>query len=133
MSNRPKRILVVDDEKRVLFVWRETLRGMGDGYDIVTASTAAEAKDRIQEAPFDLIITDLRLPSESGVELTELIRTLECDVPVIWMTAYGCHRVTDAARRLSVLRCLDKPVEVSQIRQIVREALHERCGREPRS
>jgi DNA-binding NtrC family response regulator len=131
MCDRAKRILVIDDEERVLFIWREALRGLGDDYDIVTASTAAKARDNIREAPFDLVITDLRLPSASGVELTELIRALGADIRVIWMTAYGCYRVTDEARRLSVFRCLDKPVEVGQIRQIVREALDEGHGRKP--
>ena len=125
MCDRTKRILVVDDEERVLFVWREALRELGAGYDVVTASSSAEAKDRIQEAPFDLIITDLRLPNESGVELTELIRTQYPDVPILWMTAYGCYRVTSEATQLDVRRCLDKPVNVEQIRRFVREALDE--------
>jgi DNA-binding NtrC family response regulator len=131
MCGRAKRILVIDDEERVLFIWREALKGLNDDYDIVTASTAAKARDSIREGSFDLVITDLRLPSGSGVQLTELIRTLGSDIPVIWMTAYGCYRVTDEAQRLSVFRCLDKPVEVDQIRQIVREALDEERDREP--
>ena len=41
---------------------------------------------------------------------------------VIWMTAYGCHEMKAEAARLSIYCCLDKPIKVSQIRQIVREA-----------
>jgi two-component system response regulator PilR (NtrC family) len=131
MCDGTKRILVVDDEERVLFVWREALRELGSGYDVITASTSAEARERIREAPFSLIITDLKLPTESGVELTELVRVLDPEVPVVWMTAYGCYRVAEEARQLGVVRCLDKPVNLEQIRQVVRGAL-ERSAEPPR-
>ena len=118
-----KRILVVDDDERVLFVFHDALVKLGSEYDIVTARNGRAALEQAGETPFDLIITDLRMPDVDGVGLTEAIRALNSDVIVIWMTAYGCHRVRAEAARLAVYRCLDKPLEIGEIRDTVREAL----------
>jgi two-component system response regulator GlrR len=118
-----RRILIVDDDERVLFVLHHTLMRMGNEYEVVTAHGGREALDRFGERPFDLIITDLRMPDMDGLELTEGIRSLGSSVAVIWITAYGCHKVRDEAARLAVCACLDKPLEIAEIRQAVREAL----------
>jgi len=118
-----KRILVIDDEVNVLFVMQDGLMRLGDGYEIVTAQHGRAALDKIRAMPFDLVITDLRMPGMDGVELTEAIKGLNPDTVVIWMTAYGCHEVRAAAARLMVYACLNKPVEVAEIRRIVREVL----------
>jgi len=121
-----KRILAIDDDERVLFVLRRTLMRVRNGYEIVTARNSREALDEINARPFDLVITDLRMPGMDGVGLTEKIRALSSDTVVIWITAYGCHTVEAAAARLSVYRCLEKPLKVDEIRHVAREALEKR-------
>ena len=69
-----------------------------------------------------IVLTDLRMPGMGGIQLTEAIRALDSGAIVIWMTAYGCHKMRTEAARLSVHCCLDKPIKVGQIRQIVQEA-----------
>ena len=118
-----KRILVVDDDERVLFVFHDALVRLGNEYEIVTARNGREALKKVGEAPFDLIITDLRMPDIDGIALTEAIRDSSSSVSVIWMTAYGCHTLKAEAARLAVHRCLDKPLEISEIRKTAREAL----------
>jgi DNA-binding NtrC family response regulator len=118
-----KRILIVDDDPAVLFVFRDTLKQLGDAYEIVTTSSGHEALNRIKDKPCDLVITDLNMPHLNGVQLTEAIRQTSPDTAVVWITAYGCHsRVVDA-ERLGVYRCCDKPLEVEDILQVAREAL----------
>jgi DNA-binding NtrC family response regulator len=123
-----KRILVVDDDERVLFVFHDTLVRLGAEYEIVTARSGRQALDKARELPFDLVITDLRMPDVGGVELTEAIRASNSTTVVIWMTAYGCHRFSTEAARLAVYRCLDKPLEVGEIRRIVWQALKTATG-----
>jgi DNA-binding NtrC family response regulator len=123
-----KHILIVDDDERVLFVLRRILTGLGDGYEVATAGSGREALSEAGVSPFDLLITDLRMPGMSGVELTEAIKALNPKTVVVWVTAYGCHRVADEAARLSVYKCLDKPLKVGEIRQVVREALESTEG-----
>jgi DNA-binding NtrC family response regulator len=118
-----KRILLVDDEEGVLFVLSNTLKKLGDGVEIVTAHNGWEAWRYAQASPFDLIITDLRMPVMDGVELTQAIRTLTADTTVIWMTAYGAHLRGAEVERLQVYRCLEKPLQVTEIRRVASEAL----------
>ncbi len=126
-----KRILVVDDDERVLFVLRRTLMRVSNGYEIVTARNSREALDEISARPFDLVITDLRMPGMDGVELTDKIRVLSSDTVMIWITAHGCHKVEAEVTRLSVYKCLEKPLKVTDIRQIVQEALRSINGQAP--
>lgn len=120
-----KRILLVDDEESVLFVLYNGLLRLDDGYEveIEEANNGREALDKVKGNHFDLIITDLRLPGIDGVELTEAVRGLDLDTVIIWITAYDCHKARRDAERLEVYRCLDKPLEIDEIREIVREAL----------
>jgi rubredoxin/CheY-like chemotaxis protein len=118
-----KHILVVDDDERVLFVLRRTLMKLSDEYEIVTARNGREALDKVGTRPFDLVITDLRMPGIDGVELTEQVKARNSGTVVIWVTAYGCHQVEAEVARLSVYKCLEKPLKVTEIRQIAQEAL----------
>jgi DNA-binding NtrC family response regulator len=118
-----KRILIVDDDERVLLVLHDALARAEDGYEVVTSRSGREALHKFGEQPFDLVITDLRMPDMDGVELTRAIRALDPGAAVIWITAYGSHEVRDELARLAVCDCLDKPLEIAEIRQAVRDAL----------
>jgi DNA-binding NtrC family response regulator len=118
-----KRILIVDDDEQVLFVLHRILARTENEYEIVTARNGQDALRDAREMLFDLLITDLRMPDMGGVALTKGIMALNAGTVIIWMTAYGCNLSRADAARLGVYRCLDKPVEVGEIRQVVREAL----------
>jgi DNA-binding NtrC family response regulator len=122
------RILVVDDDERVLFVLRRALLAFQNGYEIVTAQDGHKALDRAKEIPFDLLITDLKMLKMDGIALTQAIRDLNSNTVVIWITAYGCAQVSDEATRLSVYECLEKPLRIGEIRRVVREALENGKG-----
>ena len=129
-TSSQKRILIVDDEAPVLMVYRGTLQRIGKGYEIVTAQGGHEALEQARAAPFDLVITDIRMPGMDGIELTRSMRDLNPGAAVIWITAFGCGRVYAECEELSVFRCLDKPVEIVELRRATLEALgadgHER-------
>ncbi len=120
-----KRILLVDDEEPVLFVLSEGLAMLGEEYEIVTAGGGHEALDKMEEMSFDLVITDIRMPDIDGLQFTEIIKALNPAAVVIWITAYDCYKMRGDADRLGVYRCLDKPLEIEEIRRTVREALGE--------
>jgi DNA-binding NtrC family response regulator len=122
------RILVVDDDERVLFVLRRALLAFQNGYEIVSTQDGREALDRAKEIPFDLVITDLKMPGVDGIALTQAIRGLNFGTVVVWITAYGCAQVSDEATRLSVYECLEKPLRIEEIRRVVREALENTGG-----
>jgi DNA-binding NtrC family response regulator len=121
--NHRKRILVVDDDDRVRFILEGALQKLGDDYEIITAGNGREALDKASETHFHLLITDLRLPRSDGLALTSAFAKVSPDTKVVWITAYGCHRFADPAKRLAVQQCLDKPLEIQEIRQAALDAL----------
>lgn len=79
--------LVVDDDPHM----RESVSLLlsASGHDVVTAENAEQALEKFQQTDFDVVLTDIRMPGISGVELVERIHHLNPEVPVILMTAYA--------------------------------------------
>lgn len=118
-----RRILIVDDEARVLLILAESLKRLGNDYEIVTSGSGADALAKAQQEAFDLLITDLKMSNMGGTELTRSVKKLSPDTAVIWITAYGCHNVAAEFAELGVYCCLNKPLEIRVIRRAAREAL----------
>lgn len=123
-----KRILIVDDEPKILFVLYHTLACFGPECQVETFSSSLDALEMATRTRCDLVITDLRMPDMDGITFTESLRALPYDPIVIWMTAYDCRATRLDAQRLGVHCCLDKPLEVADIRHIVSEALWDSHG-----
>jgi len=83
MSDQPH-ILVVDDDRRIRDL---TARFLGEqGFNVVTANDAADARDKMKSLAFDLLVLDIMMPGETGLELTQSLR-VESDVPILLLTA----------------------------------------------
>ena len=82
-----KCILVVDDQPNVL----ESVALLLDnfGYDVVTCGYPPEALIKLQSNRFDAILTDIKMPGMSGIELLGEIRKFNTEIPIILMTAYA--------------------------------------------
>jgi CheY-like chemotaxis protein len=118
-----KRILIVDDDPRVRLILRAALERMKDGYEIVAVGGGVEALEHVRDGPFALVISDVRMPGIDGIELAEGIRAMGMDIALIWITAYGCHKLQAEGERLDIDRCLDKPLSIQEIRQAALDAL----------
>ncbi len=84
-ANQPH-ILVVDDDRRLRELLRKYLSN--NGYRVTTAEDAAAARARLVGLSFDIIVLDVMMPGESGLELTESLRRTS-DVPILLLTAMG--------------------------------------------
>ncbi|RNC70653.1 MAG: response regulator [Desulfuromonadales bacterium] len=84
------RLLVVDDESSIRLLYSQEL--VDEGYDVVTAATAAEAVDRLKESEFDLIVLDIKLKNESGLDLLQKIVKERHNLPVVLCTAFSCFK-----------------------------------------
>ena len=115
------RILTVDDEKNILRVISTTLQG--ERYDVVTAQSAEEAIERFGQDGFDLVITDLKLPAQSGLDLLAYIKARAPDVPVIMITAFGTIENAVEAMKKGAFNYLTKPVNPDELLTVVREAV----------
>lgn len=118
-----RRILVVDDDERILFVMQHALEGLGTDVEVVTALNAGQALEQVSEVRVDLVLTDLWMPGQDGIALTAELRVLLPTTPIIWITAHHGPGVLVEAERLGVSRCLTKPVELMEIRAAAQEAM----------
>jgi two-component system, OmpR family, phosphate regulon response regulator OmpR len=83
MSDQPH-ILVVDDDRRIRDLTARFLSA--EGFNVVTANDAADARDKMKSLAFDLLVLDIMMPGENGLELTAGLRQ-ESEVPILLLTA----------------------------------------------
>ena len=117
MSSR-RRLLLVDDEVEIL----ELLKLTFHDFDVETALNAAAALDLLRANRFDAILTDVRMPGQSGLSLIDRAVALCPTIVVIVMT--GHHHDADSDKR--VARWILKPFSIAGIRATVQEALDRR-------
>lgn len=118
------KILVADDERSICQAFVQLLKR--DGYDPLVASGGREAVDLARRERPDAVFIDINMPDLSGLEALAEIRGFAPDLPVIVMTAYGTMRTAMEAMRLGAFDYLGKPLELAQIRALLRRALPRR-------
>lgn len=84
------RILVVDDESNIRLLYTQELAD--EGYETVAAASAAEAVAKLEEGSFDLVVLDIKLKNESGIELLQHIVKERHNIPVILCSAFSCFK-----------------------------------------
>ena len=124
-----KRILVVDDEENLRRVTQLKLQQAG--YSATTASDGAQALDLLSRNPQDLIITDLKMPGMSGIELLKTVREDYPEVIVIVVTAFGTIESAVEAMRMGAYDYIIKPVNSDALKVVISRALeHHRLQEE---
>ncbi|MHB8069635.1 MAG: sigma-54-dependent transcriptional regulator [Desulfobaccales bacterium] len=117
-------ILVVDDEVNYLTVM-ETLLGEA-GYEVLTSANAPEALKILGSADLDLLLTDMKMPKMSGIELLEKSHQLYPDLPVIIMTAFGTVEKAVEAMKKGAFDYILKPFKNEEILVTIAKALGHR-------
>ena len=127
-----KRILVVDDEESLRRVTQLKLQQAG--YDASTAADGATALEWLVRNPQDLIITDMKMPGMSGIDLLRKVKDDYPEIIVILVTAFGTIESAVEAMRLGAYDYLIKPINADALRIVVSRALeHHRLREEVRS
>jgi len=116
-----KRILVVDDETTIRSSLAEALAA--EGHQVDAAASGEEALAMCRAAPYDLVVSDLKLPGASGLEVLQALRHQGAETPFIMMTAYGDVDTAVAAMRAGAYDFMQKPFKLGAIKQQVRAAL----------
>jgi CheY-like chemotaxis protein/predicted regulator of Ras-like GTPase activity (Roadblock/LC7/MglB family) len=119
------RILLVDDQRQVTRMLRTSLELSGRSYDIVDVRSAEEALHEMERGPVDLVVTDLRLPEMTGLELIARIRQTHPSMRAILVTGQPTRQVEAQARALGVVAFIPKPVSTTLFLQAVDRALIE--------
>jgi DNA-binding NtrC family response regulator len=113
-------VLIVDDEKHT----REGLQqALADNYDVSLAASADEAFNLMDAQPFDVILTDLRMPGKSGLKIIDRALALPGKPAVLMMTAYGNIDTAVEAMRRGAVDFLTKPVNIERLDVLIRRAL----------
>ncbi len=127
-----KRILVVDDEESLRRVTQLKLQQAG--YEAATAADGAAALELLARNPQDLIITDMKMPVMSGIELLRKVKEDYPEVIVIVVTAFGTIESAVEAMRLGAYDYLIKPINADALKIVVSRALeHHRLREEVQS
>jgi two-component system response regulator PilR (NtrC family) len=118
------RILVVDDERSMRELLSIVLKR--EGYEIVAAQNGTEAVAALERQPFDLLISDIKMPDMSGVDVLRAARALDRDIVGIMVTAFASTETAVEALRLGAYDYLSKPFNVEELKDRIRKALEHR-------
>ena len=123
------KILAVEDEKNI----RESLEeSLSNGYEVSAAASGEEALKLIKERGFDLMITDIRMPGISGIDLLKRFRELQPGAPVIVITAFSSIQNAVEAMKAGASEYVPKPFSLEEIEIKVKNLLEARQDREER-
>lgn len=115
------RVLVVDDEAGLRTTLAANLEL--DGFDVVEAESGAEALERARQQDFDVVLTDIRMPGMSGVELFRQLRRLRPGLPVLLMTAFTIEHLIREALREGAYMVIAKPFDVERVSGALKRAV----------
>ncbi len=118
------RILVVDDEKSMRDFFDILLRR--EDHEVETAASGEEALDRIARKTYDLVITDLKMPRVTGLDVLGGVKKAHPDTEVIVITAYSAVETAIQAMRLGAFNYLSKPFNNEEIKIVIEKALEKR-------
>lgn len=124
MTHEGMGILVVDDE----FSVRDSLCSWfrKEGYRVAGAQNASEALQQLQDAAWDLILLDIRMPGMDGLELQERIKQISPEIVIIIITAYASVETAVQALKEGAFDYITKPIDPDQLDRIVRNATEQR-------
>jgi two-component system response regulator (stage 0 sporulation protein F) len=121
------KILVVDDEEGARELFNTILTD--EGYEVSVANGGVEALGLFKSHPFNLVITDIKMPVMDGLQLLQEIRNMGSKTDVIMVTAYGEVESYLKAMSLGAAEYINKPIRIKELKRIVHKVLTEQKSR----
>jgi CheY-like chemotaxis protein len=121
-----RRVLLVDDDATILDVIGEALREVG--HDVRTCDSGAAAIVAMEEAYYDVLITDLGMPGVSGWDVAKRARQIDPPLPVVVISGWGAQITNEQLKASGVEKLLAKPFRLEQIRQAITSMPRRRAG-----
>jgi len=116
-----KKILIVDDELLILRIISDILSK--EGYEVKTAINYFNASQLLDGEKFDVVITDIRMPEKSGIDLLTHVREINSDIPVILMTGFATLETAVEAVKQGAHDYLTKPLDFNKLKRIVSQSI----------
>ncbi|MCC9603053.1 sigma-54 dependent transcriptional regulator [Stieleria sp. JC731] len=117
-------VMIVDDDKSMCDLVHAALSL--NGFETIVCQNASQAIERLHEFNVDVVLTDVRMPGTSGLELCRQIHSLRPDIPVVVMTAFGNLETAVEAIRGGAYDFVTKPVEMQVLRMVIQRAAEHR-------
>ncbi|MEM1069509.1 MAG: sigma-54 dependent transcriptional regulator [Planctomycetota bacterium] len=117
-------VLIVDDEQAMCEWVEASLKR--DGYETEWCQSADAAMEKIDRREFDVVLTDVRMPGKSGLELCQQIHQMRPNIPVVVMTAFGSLDSAVAAIRSGAYDFITKPVDIDVLSLTIARAMEHR-------
>jgi len=117
------KMLIVDDQKGVRRLLEELFRS--EGWDVRMAVDGREAIDKVDEQIPDLVLMDVKMPNMNGLEASQVIMDKYPGIPIVMMTAYGEIEVVNQALDAGVRKCISKPFDIMDLRNMVNDLMIE--------
>lgn len=120
------RILIVDDERDIILMLRQLLTA--NGYDVRDATNGLAGLKLFQSQFFDLIITDVRMPTMDGMSFLKEVKRLDPVTPVIILTAYTSLETAAEAMEKGAFIYMGKPFHIEELLGAIARALRQPVG-----
>src|SRR2546422_1935477 len=122
---RPPKLLIIEDEERMRRLFELVLKQ--EGYDLLLASTGEQGIRTLHDvADLDLVVTDLQLGKQSGLDVLEAAKRALPDVPVLIITGYGTVKSAVEAMKKGAYDYISKPVDNEELKIVLARALQVR-------
>jgi two-component system response regulator PilR (NtrC family) len=119
-----EKILVIDDEKSILDLLSVVFEK--EGYIVKTSLSATRAVELMGNEDFDIIISDIKMPRMSGMELLRYVRENRPDIPIVMITAYGTIKQAVEALKAGAMDYIVKPFDVEELKIIVAQGMEKK-------
>ncbi|MFZ5450968.1 MAG: response regulator [Thermodesulfobacteriota bacterium] len=117
-----EQLLVVDDEPNMLRLLKTILMDK-TGYEVTTTNNPLEVSKLLQEKPYDLVVTDLKMPLVDGMDLIDIIKKIDSQIPIIIITAYGTMETAEEAVQKGAYDFITKPFRKETILITIKRGL----------
>lgn len=128
MISATKRVLIVDDEEDLTWTLSRKLARDDDKFEVIAVNSGKDAMNVLDQLPVSMVLTDVRMPEVSGLELLQKIKEKYPSTKVVIMTAYGSSDVQKAANSRGCFQYIEKPFEINDLREIILEGIQEKKG-----
>jgi len=114
-------ILVADDEEKIRKVLKINLKNK---YRVILAQNGSEAIEYLKNEAVHLVLTDLRMPEQGGLDLLQYVQQYHKHIPVIIVTAFGSVENSVQAMKMGAYDYILKPIKIAELQRLIEKALH---------
>jgi len=119
--NPVARILIIEDDEEMRSLLKDFLED--EGYEADSADNASEGLRKVGLQPFDLVITDIRMPGLTGLDILSAVKKFQPAMPVIVITAFGGEEVYHRSIARGADGFLEKPIHFRRLKSLIHDLI----------